>query len=109
MMIVVETIFMKDIRVIYLFVFSGALLGFVLREISDPEAIGDVEIELNITNPLSTEFTVRVTSEDGTAIGKKKVICTFVTTIILQEEVLIMFPDHTMSHFLLERPVLRLV
>ena len=51
-------------------VFLVVSIGFVLRSICDPEVDEVAVIELNITNPLSTDFTVTVNSVDGTATGE---------------------------------------
>jgi len=44
-------------------------IGFVLREMRDPEIDEVAVVQLNITNPLSNDFTVTVNSVDGTATG----------------------------------------
>ena len=76
---------------------------------SNPEESNLATFVLNVTNPLSTDFTVRVNTVDGTAIGKRQLIFNFGVIIILQEEVLIMILGHTLSHSLLDRPVLLLL
>jgi len=44
-------------------------IGFVLREMRNPEIDEVAVVQLNITNPLSSDFTVTVNSVDGTATG----------------------------------------
>jgi len=73
---------------------------------SNPEESNLATFVLSITNPLSTDFTVRVNTVDGTATGKHLLIFNFGVIITLQEEVLITILDHTLSHSLLDRPVL---
>ena len=67
---------------------------------------------LELSNPSSMEFTVQVTNTDGSATGGSTIgeYCSILInyyyyndmTNMLQEEALIMFLDHTLSHFPLE-------
>ena len=76
------------------------------------EDVGLARPVLVISNSLSMEINVTVFNTDGTATGGSTIgeYCSIMInyyyyngmTNMLQEKVLIMFLDHTMSHFLLE-------
>ena len=69
---------------------------------------GPAQPTLILSNPSSTDITVQVFNTDGTATGEYcSILINYnVITNMLQEEVLIMVLDHTLSHFLLDRHVL---
>ena len=72
---------------------------------------GLVQPVLVLNNSVATNITLQVITIDITATGKyiNIIINNMFTIIILQEEVLIIIQDHTMSHFLLERPLCHLM
>ena len=63
-----------------------------------------VQPVLVLNNSLATDITVQVMTSDITATGEyiNIIIINMFIVLILQEEVLIITLDHTMSHFLLE-------
>ena len=73
---------------------------------------GPAQPVLVLSNPSSTNITVEVFNTDGSATGEYYTIFWYQIlwwnnngiTNMLQEEVLIMDLDHTLSHFLLEQP-----
>ena len=70
---------------------------------------GPAQPVLVLSNPSSMEFSITVFNIDGSATGGSTIgeYCSILInyngmTNMLQEKVLIMFLDHTLSHFLLE-------
>ena len=63
-----------------------------------------VQPVLVLNSSLATDITVQVMTSDITATGEyiNIIIINMFIVLILQEEVLIITLDHTMSHFLLE-------
>ena len=86
-------------------------MGFSQSTYSVHEDAGPVQLGLVLSNPSSTNITVQVLSTDGTATGEDNNGECLLTAIniVLQEKVLIMILDHTLSHSLLKSPVLQLV
>ena len=75
------------------------------------EGAGPAQPVLVLSNPSATDFNVTVTNTDGSATGE---YCSILInysgmTNMLQEEVLIMALDHTLSQSLLERQVFHLI
>ena len=67
--------------------------------------------ELVLSNPSSTDITVQVLNTDGSATGEycSILINYYHNNNMLQEEVLIMVLDHSLSYFLLDRHVFHLI
>ena len=64
---------------------------------------GLVQAVLVLNNSVATDITLQVITNDITATGEYiNIIINMFIIIILQEEVLIIILDHTMSRFLLE-------
>ena len=87
---------------------SATTVRFERRTYSVDEDDGPAQPALILSNPSSTDITVQVLNTDGTTTGE---YCSILInyngmTNMLQEEVLIMVLDHTLSHFLLDRHVL---
>ena len=61
---------------------------------------GPAQPVLVLSNPSSTDITVKIKNKDITAIGEYTKFNGLTMTIL--QEVLIMIPDHTSLHFLLE-------
>ena len=72
------------------------------------EGAGPAQPVLVLSNPSTAPITVQVFNTDGTATGEYCSILNGMTNM-LQEEVRIILLDHTVSHFLLDRPPLHLI
>ena len=72
---------------------------------------GPAQPALTLSNPLSRDITVQVLNTDGSATGKhcSILIKYYHNNNMLQEEVLIMVLDHTLSQFLLDRHMFHLM